>query len=323
MPFHEKIHYSKSLFAWVLWPLSLVYRLIITIRRLFLCRFKQKSYSVPIIVVGNISLGGTGKTPLVIALVKALKAKGLKVAVISRGYKAKCKKFPRELKPNDVAEEVGDEPLLIAKNTGVPVVIAPKRHQAIAYLEKKYHPQIIISDDGLQHYSMQRAIEIIVIDGQRGLGNGFCLPAGPLREPRKRLRQADFLVVNSGSWPKAYSMSLEPGAILSLKTKTCISPEELPQPLAALAGIGNPSRFFTTLKGLGLNFNPYPLSDHHHYRKEDLDYSEKALIMTEKDAIKCQGLSHKDCYYLPVEAKLAPSFWQALWSHHILQGFLQ
>lgn len=198
---------------WILRPLSWVYSAIVSARRYFLQRFSQISCPVPVIVVGNITVGGVGKTPLVIELAKRIQQKGLRVGIVSRGYGAAIKQFPYEVQANDSALKVGDEPLLLAQKTKCPVVIAPKRTQAVRYLLEKHQSQIIISDDGLQHYRMGRAIEIAVIDGTRGLGNGFCLPAGPLRESAMRLEQVDFIVVNEGKWNNAYPMKLKPGKI--------------------------------------------------------------------------------------------------------------
>lgn len=209
----EKLWYGNHPLQWVLRPLSWVYSVIISVRRYFLQHYKQVDCPVPLIVVGNITVGGVGKTPLVIELAKRINQKGIKVGIVSRGYGAKTKHFPYEVQINDSALKVGDEPLLLAQKTKCPVVIAPKRNQAVDYLLKKHGCDIIISDDGLQHYRMGRAIEIAVVDGTRGLGNKLCLPAGPLRESAERLKQVDFVVVNEGQWENAYPMVLKPGKI--------------------------------------------------------------------------------------------------------------
>lgn len=196
--FMDQVWYGNHPLQWVLSPFSWGYRLIVAARRWYLENFSQIKCPVPVIVVGNITVGGVGKTPLVVELAKRLQDKGLNAGIVSRGYGAKIKEFPYEVKPHDNANQVGDEPLLLAQKTQCPVVIAPDRPEAVRYLLEKHHCQIIISDDGLQHYRMGRAIEIAVIDGTRGLGNEFCLPAGPLREPAKRLQEVDFIVVNEG-----------------------------------------------------------------------------------------------------------------------------
>ena len=320
--FIEKIWYSKHPLRWFLWPFSLIYKGIISLRRTYLLRFSQQQFPVPLIVIGNLTVGGVGKTPLVIAIAQQLQAKGLSVGIVSRGYGAKTRQFPHEVSLSDSAVQVGDEPLLIARKTGCPVVIAPKRAQAVQYLLDKHQSQIVLSDDGLQHYAMGRAIEIVVIDGQRQLGNGLCLPAGPLREGRQRLETSDLIVVNGGSWPGAYPMNLEAGQFTHLLSGQKISAEFLQTPVAAVAAIGHPQRFFTTLEDTGLAFKKYPFPDHHSFELNELQFAEKIVIMTEKDAVKCQSFAADSWYYLPVEARLADSFWQALWEHEQLQGYI-
>ena len=214
--FIDKLWYSRHPLRWCLWPFTIVYQAVTMFRRCYLQRYRQQNVSVPIVVVGNLTVGGVGKTPLVIALARQFQEQGLRVGIVSRGFGARVRDFPHEVSPHADAGLVGDEPLLLAKKTGCPVVIAPKRINAVQYLIKTHQSQIIISDDGLQHYAMGRAIEIVVIDGMRGLGNGLCLPAGPLREGRGRLKTADFIVVNGGVWPKAYRMDLLPGDLTQL-----------------------------------------------------------------------------------------------------------
>ncbi|MFI4963103.1 MAG: tetraacyldisaccharide 4'-kinase, partial [Legionellales bacterium] len=319
--FVDRIWYKSHPLQWILRPFSWIYRLSISIRRWYLQRFCQKNFAVPIVVVGNLTVGGVGKTPLVIALANKFSEKGLKVGIVSRGYGAQITQYPHEVSLKDSALEVGDEPLLIAQKTNCPVVIAPKRTEAVNYLLEKHQSQIIISDDGLQHYRMGRAIELLVIDGIRGLGNGLCLPAGPLREPEKRLRQVDFIIVNEGIWDKAYSMTLKPGLPLSLDTDEAVAVESFTDPVAAVAAIGNPQRFYATLSQLGIKFNEYSYPDHYQFTPDDLNYSESKVIMTEKDAVKCRLIDSNKLYCLPVEAVLSEAFWDALWSHQQLQGY--
>lgn len=323
LKFIDKFWYGKHPIRWVLWPLALFYSLISKIRCGYLTKYHQEQLPIPVIVIGNLTVGGVGKTPLVIALAKQLKAKGLRVGIVSRGYGAKIKQFPHEVLLDDSAIMVGDEPLLLASKTDCPVVIAPKRVQAVKYLLDKHQSQIIISDDGLQHYAMARAIEIVVIDGLRQLGNGLCLPAGPLRENKKRLAKADFIVVNEGEWPGAYPMRLQPGKLTHLCTKETFDSYPFSIPVAAVAGIGNPQRFFTTLDELNIVYKKYPFPDHHNFQLNELQFSENTVLMTEKDAVKCQAFANDSWYFLPVEAALSESFWQALWSHKQLQGYLK
>lgn len=306
---------------WLLSPFSLVYKLAMSIRRRYLERFCQMCSPVPLIVIGNISVGGVGKTPLVIELAQKLGEKGVKVGIVSRGYGAQIKQFPYEIQLNDEASLVGDEPLLLAQKTQCPVVIAPQRTAAIHYLLEHHQCQIILSDDGLQHYRMGRAIEIAVIDGTRGLGNGFCLPAGPLRESAARLKQVDFIIVNEGRWPNAYTMQLQPEPLMQLTTSKTVKPNELQGKIAAIAGIGNPQRFYSTLSKLDIKFTSYSYPDHYQFKANDLKHGADAVIMTEKDAIKCRSFAMNELYFLPVKAVLDDSFWDALWSHQQLQGF--
>ncbi|RUR10687.1 tetraacyldisaccharide 4'-kinase [Legionella sp. km772] len=320
--FIDKVWYgSMPLIQGVLYPFSLCYKLAMTVRRWYLERFCQTSCSVPLIVIGNISVGGVGKTPLVIELAQKLTEKGLKVGIVSRGYGARINQFPYEIQLKDEASLVGDEPLLLAQKTGCPVIIAPQRTAAVNYLLQEHHSQIILSDDGLQHYRMGRAIEIAVIDGTRGLGNGFCLPAGPLREPPKRLKQVDFIVVNEARWDGAYTMHLQAEPLIQLSTFKTVQVNDLPKQIAAIAGIGNPQRFYSTLSKLDIKFTSYSYPDHYQFKANDLKQGADAVIMTEKDAIKCRAFSTDKVYFLPVRAVLDDSFWDALWSHPQLQGY--
>lgn len=335
----DKLWYGRHPLSWLLWPFATLYRVSVSFRRCYLQYFRQQQFPVPIIIVGNLTVGGVGKTPLVIALAKQLSLRGVRVGIVSRGYRANVNHYPYKVSIDDDALFVGDEPLLLAKKTGCPVVIAPKRVDAVQFLLDNYQSQIIISDDGLQHYAMGRAIEIVVIDGLRGLGNGLCLPAGPLRESARRLQQADFIVVNgassandhvsrdlaktlsNGLYSKTYRLALVPGELTSLVSATPINIEELNYPVAAVAAIGNPNRFFATLEALGVAFNPYPFADHHFFHPEELNFVEKIVVMTEKDAVKCQSFATDIMYFLPVDAKVDDKFWDALWVHEQLQGY--
>ncbi len=312
--------YTRRPSRWLLQPFALVYQAITALRRYYLQRFRQQTFSVPIIVVGNISVGGVGKTPFVIALADQLKARGLRVGIVSRGYGASVRDFPYEVQRHDTAVWVGDEPLLLARRTACPVVIAPDRVQAVQYLLAHHQSQVIISDDGLQHYKMGRAVEIVVMDGVRGLGNALCLPAGPLREGAYRLSEVDFIVVNGGTWPNGYRMDLQSGRLTQLTHGVTIDVAQFKAPVAAIAAIGHPKRFFNTLDALGLRYNAYPFPDHYAFKPDDLCLAEACVVMTEKDAVKCQPFAHDAMYYLPVDAMVSDAFWQALWSHEKLKG---
>ncbi len=315
MPFIDTLWYKRHPLRWILYPFSLVYQIVAGVRRYYLQHVCQQSFPVPVIVVGNLTVGGVGKTPLVIALAQHLHAQGLRVGIVSRGYGSTVKTFPHEVDIHQAASLVGDEPLLIAKKTQCPVVIAPNRVKAVQFLLDKYQCQIILSDDGLQHYRMGRAIEIAVIDGLRELGNGLCLPAGPLREGKKRLQDVDLIVVNGGSRPGGYPMNLQPGRLTQLVSGATCSPSALTSSIAAVAAIGHPQRFFATLDALGMSFTPYPFADHHAFQERDLQFSEKIVVMTEKDAVKCSPFASEGMYFLPVDAEMSNEFWDALWSY--------
>ena len=265
--------YGRHPLRWVLYPLSLFYSAAVTLRRMYLTHCKQEHVSVPVIVVGNLTVGGVGKTPLVIAIAQHFTARGLRVGLVSRGYGAKIKSFPHEVRVNDTADDVGDEPLLLAQKAQVPVIIAPNRMKAVKYLMKQHQVDVIISDDGLQHYKMGRSLEIAVIDGKRGLGNRLCLPAGPLRESPKRLKDVDIVVVNGGHWPSAYRFDLVPGAIMPLMDEGDVSSYwDKEERVAAVAGIGHPERFFDTLTDLGIKYKPYVFPHHHGFDSADFGW---------------------------------------------------
>lgn len=263
---------------------------------------------VPVLVVGNITVGGTGKTPLVIALVQAAQKRGLKVAVVSRGYGGKAGQYPVTVTAESAALEVGDEPVLIARRTGAPVILDPDRRNALDVAINTCNPDLVISDDGLQHYALPRSAEVVVVDGQRGLGNGRCLPEGPLREPASRLKEVDFVVSTGGGWSGAHPMVMRPGAIENLADGRTLDVHaflrEYPD-VHAVAGIGNPRRYFNLLSIIGLNTQPHVFPDHHAYQPADLAFSDGLpVLMTEKDAVKCAAFAEPNWWYLPVTADL-------------------
>ena len=262
--------------------------------------------AVPVIVVGNISVGGTGKTPLVVWLVAYLRAAGWKPGIISRGYGGSSGDWPQRVTRDSDPNVVGDEPLLIIRRSGAPVAVGPDRIASARILLDQSECDLIISDDGLQHYALGRDIEVAVVDGQRRYGNGYCLPAGPLREPIDRLKSVDLIVCNGDLRKGELAMVLSgniavnlcnPGRKIALK-------EFNPTTCHAIAGIGNPQRFFDHLRGFGLQCDEHAFSDHYTYRREDLLFSDEApILMTEKDAVKCESFGLDNCWYVPVDAR--------------------
>ena len=283
---------------------------------------RPKHFPIPVIVVGNLTVGGTGKTPTVIALYQYFSQQGLKVAIVTRGYKNKLSHFPHQVSKHDNASRIGDEAFLIYQKTKAPIWIAKKRLQALEAIELTQQIDIIISDDGLQHHAMPRAIECVLIDGKRGFGNGYCLPAGPLREDAARLASVDFIIINgnmSTSLEKTLSPYLSKCVVMQLSSQDIYPLNgnhpafvKNDAPLAAFAGIGHPERFFTSLSENDIMFKPYPFPDHHRFVKKDFDIPESCIIMTEKDAVKCEGLSDKIIYILAIQADLPSTFWQEL-----------
>lgn len=300
---------SRFLFLLILlWPLSLLFRSIACIRRQIL-QVSQARLPVPVVVVGNITVGGTGKTPLICYLATSMQARGVRVGIISRGYGGSHTGQPRLLQAGDDAAAVGDEPLLLAKRTDCPVVIAQDRLAAAIFLYEKVGVDVILSDDGLQHYRLPRTLEIAVLDGSRGIGNGFCLPAGPLREPVARLEEVDFVVVN-GAAAKPFrddqiSLHVQPGYFRNLRDGNRIALNFFPSGtrVHAVAGIGNPDRFFHSLRTIGLDVIEHAFPDHHVFSESELLFGDGLpLVMTEKDEMKCRDFALPQTYSLIVDA---------------------
>ncbi|MFV9667625.1 tetraacyldisaccharide 4'-kinase [uncultured Pantoea sp.] len=306
----ERIWSGRSPLWLLLWPFSLLYGAITALIRLSYRRGWRKSWRapLPVVVVGNLTAGGNGKTPVVIWLVDALQQRGLRVGVVSRGYGGRAEHYPLLVTAQTSTKQAGDEPVLIAQRTAAPVAVAPKRRQAIEALLAQGPLDLIITDDGLQHYALQRDREIVVVDGVRRFGNGWWLPAGPMRERADRLRQVDAVIVNGGeAQPGEITMQLQPGLATNLLTGETRPPEELGE-VVAMAGIGHPPRFFTTLKQQGITpVAEIAFADHHAYSKEELTrlvQPSQQLLMTEKDAVKCRDFAQPEWWYLPVDARL-------------------
>ena len=307
--------YSQNPVAWVLLPLSLLFCAVSLVRRFTYIKGLLPSYAmpVPVIIVGNISVGGTGKTPLLIALCEYLIGQGYKPGVISRGYGAGIS-GEYSVAANDDAAACGDEPLLIKQRTGCPVIIGRDRVAAAKKLLAENDCDVILSDDGMQHYRLKRDIEIAVVDTLRKSGNGYCLPAGPLREPESRLQKVN-MVVDHGKSDHKYHFSLEFGAAINLVTAEQRDMESFTAGKAhAVAGIGHPQRFFRQLKALGVEVTEHAFPDHHAYTSSDIDYADNLpILMTEKDAVKCRHLqsvntvggTNENIWAVPVNAKLS------------------
>lgn len=269
---------------------------------------------VPVIVVGNLTLGGTGKSPLVAWLAGWLSEQGYRPGILSRGYGGRSDAYPLRVLADTPAGQCGDEPLMLARQTAVPVVVDPVRPRGARRLLQE-GCDILIADDGLQHLALGRDLELVVVDGERGFGNGRCLPAGPLREPLARLASCDALIVNGrprAAMPGSYhEMQLVPRSWRRVSDDTRMPIERPPfdGPVHAVAGIGHPERFFATLDALGLEVEPHPFADHHDFGAADLAFDDgRAVVMTAKDAVKCRDLADGRCWALDVEARPDPAF---------------
>lgn len=294
----------------LLWPLELLVR---TVARWRVQRIRRDP-PVPVIVVGNLAVGGSGKTPLVIWLAEALQASGFRVGIVSRGYGG-TGPFPLFVGGQTDPVACGDEPALIARHTGLPVVVGPDRVAALLLLVEQ-GVDVVVSDDGLQHVALPRTVEIVVVDAQRGHGNGHCLPVGPLREPLSRLDTVDFVVSNGAELPGGVPMGLQPRVFRRVdEPRIELSPDGFMARhgarVSAVAGIGNPSRFFATLRKLGFEPAEHPFPDHHRYRVDDLALP-SPVVMTSKDAVKCAGLVGADAWYLDIAVELPADFLPAL-----------
>lgn len=299
--------YEGARWAWLLRPLELAYRSAMALRRLAYRWGLRRVYRapVPVVIIGNITVGGTGKTPVVIALVEALQVRGLRPGVVSRGYGAgPTAEFPHHVNAASTASDCGDEPLLIFQRTGAPCVVAPDRPAAVRALLAEQSVDVVLCDDGLQHYALARDLEIALLDAGRGIGNGFCLPAGPLREPKSRLGSVDALLWRGGEDANtSVFYSVDGVFAVGAAAQGCapVSGAEV----HAVAGIGQPQQFFNTLRGMGYQVVEHAFPDHHSYSAADLKALGAApVIMTEKDAVKCRAFAAANHWYLKISARL-------------------
>ena len=281
-------------------------------------RLPSTRLPVPVIVVGNLTVGGTGKTPLTIWLAEWLRRHGYRPGIVSRGYGGQRHRQPLRVGPESDPGAAGDEPVLIARRTGCPVWVHPQRVAAAHALLAATDCNLIIADDGLQHYALGRDLEIILVDGLRGFGNGHCLPAGPLREPPERLASADWVIYAGAGPDDSLVMTLQGDTAVNLRDPALRRPlaSFAGEPLCALAGIGNPQRFFDHLRQHGLTFAARDFPDHHTFQREDLAFAGSGdLLMTEKDAVKCQGFATPHLWQVPVTASLPQTFGEQLLTH--------
>lgn len=294
----------------ILFPISLVFRLLVAVRRDMYRNGMLASVQLllPVVVVGNINVGGTGKTPLTLALARQLAEHGWHPLIVSRGHGGTTRQ-PQHVNDHSDAHKVGDEPLLMARRDICPVWVGRDRAET-ARAALQAHPQcdIVLSDDGLQHYRLQRDVEIAVVDGENRFGNGLMLPAGPLREPESRLREVDAVVVNGGAVPAGqYVMRLAGDKFYNLldPEKQTAADHFQGRNSHAVAGIGNPQRYFQHLETLGVSFTPHAFPDHHPFRADDFNFTDcDAILLTEKDAVKCTAFADARYWVLRVDAQI-------------------
>ncbi len=307
--FFNWIWYNDNKLKFFLYPLSVLFIIITFLRKIIYTNFFQTTFAtkVPIVIVGNLSFGGTGKTSFIIWLAKNLSSTGLRVGIISRGYKGLYSGKPTIVNSKSDPIVTGDEATLIAKKTHCLTVIAHNRVDAAKHILRQKNIDIILSDDGLQHYKMKRDYEFIMFDGKRGIGNGLCFPAGPLREKSNRMNKADMLIINEGPYnlPNAIKSSLK---ILSIKQVEGTSLRKIEDfsgsNVHAVAGIGNPSRFFDLLRSYSVNVIEHPLPDHADIKTNDLFFNDKLpVFITDKDAIKYNFSINKNIWIVEVELK--------------------
>lgn len=305
--------YTNARWLALLTPVSLLYRVISGMRRLAYRAGLLPSYRlpVPVIVVGNLTVGGTGKTPLVAWLADYLQKAGFRPGIVARGYRGKARTWPQQVHPDSDPAMVGDEAVMLAGQTQCPIVVGPNRVLAARAAIEHGDCNLVLSDDGLQHYALGRDVEIAVIDGVRRFGNGRLLPAGPLREPLSRLGKVDLVVVNGDADDSGYRMRVQVVQAHKLVDVTTVRAlaDFHGKTVHAIAGTGNPERFFSALRQAGLQVLPHPFPDHHVFQQQDIDFHDgRPVMMTAKDAVKCRKLTGDNLWYVPVKIDLTPAF---------------
>ncbi|WP_110687486.1 tetraacyldisaccharide 4'-kinase [Salinicola aestuarinus] len=329
----ERAWYRNAGWLSLLAPLETLYRWGVKRRRAQFESGQRRTWRtpVPVVIVGNLTVGGTGKSPLVARLVRDLSAAGWRPGIVSRGYGGRGARYPLLVTSQTPVAQSGDEPLMLAQQTGVAVAVDPDRPRAAQLLLEQRGCDIVISDDGLQHYALARKLELVVIDGKRGLGNRHCLPRGPLREPVSRLQEVDALIGNGGfeaidaqdgAGVPRFDMRVVPRQwrhLASGRVLPVSSPPFGEQRVEALAGIGHPQRFFDTLTALGVVHRAHAFSDHHRFVPDDLPVGEATVVMTAKDGVKCQSWADERCWVLDVEAELDDAF-DSWWRERVGDG---
>ena len=302
--------YAPSPFGALLAPIGWLVALFTVLRRGAYRAGMRRSWRIgcPVVVVGNLNVGGTGKTPLVIAIARLLAERGLRVGVVCRGYRGTASRWPRKVRPDSDPDRVGDEAVLLARRTGVSVAAGPNRIAAARILFRRSKCDVILSDDGLQHLRLARDVEIVVVDGVRRHGNGRCIPAGPLREPLSRLASVDLVAVNGAGRQGELEMRLVAGHAVNLVDASLTRPLDSfrDAPVHAVCAIGHQERFFRTLETHGVTIVRHPFPDHHPFREAEIRFPDGApVLMTEKDAVKCERFADARHWYVPVEAVLS------------------
>jgi len=305
---------EKSLSYYLLIPVSWLFCLTVWLRRLLyrtgiLGRYRVQ---VPVIIVGNITAGGSGKTPLVIWLARFLKDSGYRPGIVSRGYGGEAKSWPQQVRGDSDYVAVGDEAVMIAARAECPMAVGPNRTQVVESLLKHHDIDVVLSDDGLQHYALRRDIEIAVVNGERRFGNGYCLPAGPLREKPARLDEVDIIVVNGEGERREHVMRVSNLFAVNMQTAKTRKLTEFPVPLVhAVAGVGHPGRFFDSLRASGLDILTHEFPDHHRYTESDVEFGDDLpVLMTEKDAVKCVRFTSQQLWCVPASVELGNAFGQ-------------
>ena len=313
--FFQSVWKNRNPIALLLWPISLVYCAIASLRRLVYARglVPVAQFSQPIIAVGNLTVGGTGKTPFTIWLANYLSEHGFNPGVVSRGYGRQDMSKSLMVNANSDPMEVGDEPLVIAKRTRVPVAVARNRSDAVRLLLEKTDCDIFVCDDALQHYSLAADLSIALIDAKSRFGNGYCLPAGPLREPRSRLNSVALKLVKGEGRGAEHSMRYQIAQVINVKDNKKKQTAEflLGRKITAVAGVANPENFFDMLQDLDIEFTGISFPDHHKFTDKDfvsIDKSDVTLVMTEKDAVKCQKFARDNWWYVAIDTTVSEQF---------------